>query len=674
VFHTGVAAPGGFVGVDVFFVVSGFVITGLLLRELAGTGRLSLPRFYLRRVRRLLPALAVTSVATLAASALLLSPLGGGQQALGRAVTAAAAFAANGYFFTSTGGYFQQTATSNPFLHTWTLSVEEQFYLVFPALVAVGWWLGHRVGRRRERRRGRHLDPHPRPGRWVLPGLLLAALLVSLVAALAFSYGRLPAGLGRLANPDLALQFAFYSPLTRGWEFLTGALVALVPAGWAPRRRLAAPLGLAGAGLLAVATFGLHATDRFPGALAALPVGGAVALLLAGRAPAATVVTRVLAARPAVRLGDLSYSWYLWHWPVIVLARTWWPGHPWVPVVAAAGSLVPAVVCYRLVERPIHQGRRLVSRRATAALAAACLAVPLLGGAGLAAAAGRSWGRADIAGLRALTDPEHLDLTAGCIGAVPSAAAGCTWTVPASRGTVLLIGDSNAGHLTEPVLAAARGLGYDVQVATDGGCPFLLRDRYFTEACRRFVQGGLAAIAGRARPYAAVVVSNASVGYLGGPLVPQLAADAPAGATGTQRDLAIAGWAADVRRTVAAVAAHSPVLVVGAVPQFAGLPQCLRPGLLAGPAPGCGRLDPAAAWRARGEVVAAERPVVTGLGAGYLDTGDQLCTPAGGCTAFVAGTLVYRDGAHLSVSGSMIFEAPATAALRQLIGGARPTG
>jgi peptidoglycan/LPS O-acetylase OafA/YrhL len=651
VFHAGAAARGGFVGVDVFFVVSGFVIAGLLLRELGGTSRFSFAAFYLRRIRRLLPALALVSVFTLVAGAVLVSPIGGGQQALGRAVMSATRFAANGFFFTSTGGYFQRTAESNPFLHTWTLSVEEQFYLVFPALLLFAWWRGRRSGRR-----------------WLV-GLLLAALLGSLATALAFSYDRLPGApvLGRLATPDLALQFAFYSPLTRGWEFLAGALIALVPTRWTPRPRLAAALGLTGVALLAIAAFGLRPTDRFPGVLAALPVGAAAGLLLAGLAPVPTAVTRLLSARPAVLLGDLSYSWYLWHWPVIVLARTWWPGDPWIPVAAAAGSLVPAALSYRLVERPIHRGRRLVSRRATLALAVACVAIPLVAGLGLVTAANRSWGRPGVAHLRALTDPEHLDMVAGCAGTAPLGAVprpGCTWTVPGARGTVLLIGDSNAGHLTEPVIAAGRELGYDVEVVTSGGCPFLVRPRYFNADCERFVKGSLAAILARRQPYAAVVVSNASLGYLNGPLAPDFAGDAPSRTGGPDRQRVIAGWAADLRITVTPIAGRGPVVVVGAVPQFANLPQCLMPSLLAGPTPGCGGLSADTARRTRADIVTAERPVTAAAGAGYLDTGQTLCRPTGECSAFVNGIMVYRDEAHLSVSGAMLFEPGLRDALR----------
>jgi hypothetical protein len=152
------------------------------------------------------------------------------------------------------------------------------------------------------------------------------------------------------------------------------------------------------------------------------------------------------------------------------------------------------------------------------------------------------------------------------------------------------------------------------------------------------------------------VLSNASVGYVNGPLIGQFAADDPATATGTPRQRAVAGWVNDLRSTLRALGRRSPVLVIGAIPQFPALPACIMPSLLRGPTADCGELTPAEATLWRSHLIAAERPVVASLGASYLDTGHLLCHPDGACSAFVHGTLVYRDPAHLSVSGSMLFE------------------
>ena len=524
---------------------------------------------------------------------------------------------------------------------------------MFPLLLLAGWWLSRRRGRR-----------------W-LAGLLLAGLVLSLACDLALTFDWLPhlPGLIRLSSPDIAERAAFYLPVSRAWEFLAGALAALAASRWSPRRGLVPSLSWCGVAILTVGVFWIRPTQPFPGILAAIPVTATVCLLLAGSTTGRpSGVTHLLSARPAVVLGNLSYSWYLWHWPAIVIAQTLAPGTAWV-VVAAFGSLAPAALSYRFVERPIHRGQVLTSRRATAALALVCLAVPVAAGGALVIAAQRYWDQPSIAAIEADVGPEHLDEVTGCAVAFPLGSPdrpSCTWTVPHARGTVLLIGDSNAGQLSEPVLAAARRLRYDMQVTTDGGCPLLVRPSYFDSSCREFVQGTIAAIKARQAPYAAVVLSNASDAYVTGPLMSDFAADAPADTPGSLRQRAIAGWVQDLRRTLRALGHRQPVLVIGAVPQFPDVPACLRPSIFRGLTVGCGWLTPAVAAQQRTHLITAEQPVAAALGAGYLNTGRILCRPDGGCSAFVRGHLVYRDGAHLSVTGSMVLEPGLKAALRKL--------
>jgi peptidoglycan/LPS O-acetylase OafA/YrhL len=661
VYHAGIGLPGGFVGVDIFFAVSGYVITGMLLRELSDNGRISLRRFYLRRARRLLPAMAVMSTATLAMAATLMSPLGFGQEYAGRAASAASTFVANAYFLVATGGYFQPIAATNPFLHTWSLSVEEQFYVAFPVVVLLVWRL---------RLRRAHL--------WLL-ALMVLGLGVSIVACLAFTYGwlpRLPLLRGMAASHGLAMRFAFFSPVTRAWEFLTGVVTALYAARRVLAPRTANRLALIGVVLLVVSTVVIHEDDAFPGALATLPVVGTICLLMAGTSTTATGVTRILSTRPAVALGDVSYSWYLWHWPIILLATLWFPTAGWVGIVAAAGSLVPAILSYRWIERPIHGGRRLIGRRATVLMVVACVALPAAAGSALVSASLHAWGRADLAAIESTIHPDHADILTGCASKEPLGAPArpsCTWVIANPRGTILLIGDSNAGHLIEPMIGAAHELGFNLEVATLGGCPLLRRKNYFSDICQRFVEGSLSAISSRVPAYSAVVISNASVGYTQGPLATNLIADAPLLVAGDEQQRAIAAWAQHLRRTAEEVTARSPLVVVGAIPQFAGYPRCLAPSVLLGPAAGCGAMaadDPRLVHRR--ELLDAERRALAGKASGYVDTGDRVCTASAGCRAWVNGHLVFRDEAHLSVDGSLIYQQDLRDALGSLA--AKPAG
>lgn len=654
-YHADLPLHGAFTGPDVFFVVSGYVITGMLLREAETAGGISIGRFYLRRVRRLLPALALLSVATVVAAALLFSPIGERQQVTGRAVRAATTIVANLHFLRETGGYFQPAAQDNPFLHTWTLSVEEQFYLVFPVLLAGLWKIG----------RGRRTMS--------IVGVLALACALSLAACVALSYGHAPSRPSRVAA-WIALhdpvRVAFFVPITRAWEFLAGALLAMIPPALVLSTRVRAWSAAAGVALLTYTIVFIRTSDVFPGILAAAPVLGSVGLLIAGRGEPASFVTRLLSSRPMVWIGDRSYSWYLWHWPFAVYARTLYIGKPDAPMIAVALALIPAALSFRFVEEPIRRRRIWPSTRAAGWIAATCVAVPLACATGLVAAADRSWGQRDLASIRETTKPDHIDITAICASFSPLGdpqRATCLWPASPSRGTVLLLGDSNAGHFSEAFIAAANALGYDAQIATAGGCPFLVRPQYTSDGCRGFIEGTIAAVARRTPAYAAIVTSNATMGYLDGSLASQFLADLSPSAPVT-RPNEIAGWIASVQRAVEALGRRSPVIVVGAVPQFSGVPQCLRPTLLSAPVAGCGHWPAAFAARWRDDIVAAERPAVEALGATYLDAGTRLCDPKHGCSAFIDGTLVYRDGAHLNVASARYytpdFEAAIVAAVR----------
>jgi peptidoglycan/LPS O-acetylase OafA/YrhL len=361
-YHARVAwLPGGYVGVDVFFVVSGFLITSLLWRDLRSRGRVSFAGFYGRRIRRLLPSAAVVIVATMAASAAWLPPL---QLPTVRGdALASALYFANYRFAATATNYLAATGPPSPFLHYWSLGVEEQFYLVWP-LVLVGAVLCWRpLSRRRQSRQ----TPARRAGRHTaraggLPGASATsrgAAIAALAAIAAGSFG-LSLWLTHANEP-----WAFYSLPTRAWELAVGGLLALsAPAIRRIPARFAVPFGLAGLGVAVASMVALTGSTPFPGTAALAPVLGTAAVLAAGTARPMRGAGRLLRLAPLPAIGRVSYAWYLWHWPVLVLAP-YVLGRPMSVadnIGLAALSLGLAAATTRYVERPIRFNRRLTRR------------------------------------------------------------------------------------------------------------------------------------------------------------------------------------------------------------------------------------------------------------------------------------------------------------------------
>jgi len=351
--HAGVPfVPGGFVGVDVFFVISGYLIAGLLYREVSARSTFSLTRFWSRRARRIVPAATVTLVVTVALATVWMSLVDA--RSVARDGIWAALFAANFRFAAADTDYFAQDSATSPLQHFWSLAVEEQFYVVWPLLLLATLAIVTAV-----RRRARHLakDEYgargPRePGPVGLPRTAIAAVLLVVVVT---SFGWSVAD--STANPTSA----YFSPLTRAWELALGALVALVPLARTQRvgRRTSTALAVGGLAAIAVACLTFTPDVVFPGYAAALPVLGTAALLLAGSAGGEPVTHR-LVDNPGTRIvGDWSYSLYLWHWPALIL-----PGallqRSLTPVETIVALLVAtnlAGLTYRFVETPFREGR-----------------------------------------------------------------------------------------------------------------------------------------------------------------------------------------------------------------------------------------------------------------------------------------------------------------------------
>ncbi|GAB3700734.1 acyltransferase family protein [Nocardiopsis oceani] len=368
--------PGGYVGVDVFFVISGFLITSLLLREVREHGRVSLAGFYVRRVRRLLPAATVVLLVTGAVSLVLLPATRLGDTAW--QLLASAAYVENLYLADQALDYLEAETPPSPVQHFWSLSVEEQFYVLWPllfvlwALVLRRWFRsgGERVGA------GANGPACGRAGTVVLTLLLASVFIASLVYSVVLTSGGDPA--------------AYFLPTTRAWELAAGGLLAVLLPGRGLPEPLRLPLGWAGLAAIAAAAVSYDSGTPFPGYAALLPVLGAVAVIAAEDSRGMSAA-RLLSTGPARFTGDLSYPLYLWHWPLMVFAVVLVDGDSPGPLGVAAVAFLSFLVAWATkvwVEDPV--ARRGLVRRGRSAAAAA-----LAGVLAVAAVAATAWVRVE---------------------------------------------------------------------------------------------------------------------------------------------------------------------------------------------------------------------------------------------------------------------------------------
>jgi peptidoglycan/LPS O-acetylase OafA/YrhL len=326
--------PGGFVGVDVFFAISGFLITSHLLREVDRTGRVSLPRFWARRARRLLPAsLAVLALSTIAT--VVVVPLTEWEQFLGD-IQASTTYVQNWHLADAAVDYFAADNAPSPVQHYWSLSVEEQFYLAWPVLIlgATVVVASRRIGLQRP----------------AIAAVLGAVTAASLTYALVHTEG----------NPEAA----YFSTPARAWEFGAGGLLALAPAGAASGARLRVLLSWLGLGAILLAASTYSEATPFPGHAALLPVAGALAVMRAGTPIRRWSPKPLLELRPVQFVGDVSYGVYLWHWPLIILAPYALTGgaDTSIRAVIFMFSILAAWLMKVLVEDPVRTGRFLTRR------------------------------------------------------------------------------------------------------------------------------------------------------------------------------------------------------------------------------------------------------------------------------------------------------------------------
>jgi len=622
-FHAGLPVPGGFIGVDVFFVISGFVITQLLVSERRVNGRVDLRRFYLRRYRRLTPALGLMIAIVMLVMIPLGSPLGQ-QELAAETGIGALLLVANFVIASSTGGYFDLRAETNPLLNTWSLSVEEQFYIVFPILLIGALTLA----------RGRARVPVV-----MISAVTLLSLGVTLLTSRGFSF-------------DEPVQYlvGFYGPLSRAWEFGIGALLVFMQRRAVGRGAAdgAAWLGLV---MILASLWIITPSTPGPGVRNLIPVAGTALIIWSGQRP--TLVGRLLSRPGSVALGDLSYSWYLWHWPVIVISVSILPAVPWVAVLAALASLIPAYLSYRWVENPLRY-RSIDTRGGWGRLIAISTGVPILLSISVLLLNAQSYWSPVVASARASTDP-HIDSVRGCAIDVPLDEIPwdqCTWNADGAGAPVYLFGDSNAGQFSDAVVQAANDAGRPVTVLAANGCPFMdVRgyDEVDPRSCAGYMSEVLEEMAAR-QPGTVLIGSSAL------PWTPAEFADKgtfESGAPGPDPDYLASVLSASVEELLSQ--GHE-VGLLQILPHFSRDPYVYDPAacsLIETVTGRCStRMPRQFADEMQADMIYAYQSAANSTGVPLLDFRDQMC-PKGVCSTVEGQRFRYLDGGHISVEESL---------------------
>jgi peptidoglycan/LPS O-acetylase OafA/YrhL len=458
---------GGFVGVDVFFVISGYLITGLIAEDYQA-GRFTFAAFYFRRIRRIVPALLCVYVGSTLLAAVLMLPSDMAEFA--RSLTASAAFVSN-HFFYGLAGYFGGQSELKPLMHTWSLSIEEQFYLVWPVLFLL-------------------------LARWRFPRLSSFIWVASAVSVAASA-----------AMVAYHKEAAFFLAPFRAWELLLGAWLALLTPRLAIDARNAELCATAGLTMILASVVLLDEGQSFPGLLALPACVGTALLILVGLGQQRPTVTRLLSTNPAVAIGLVSYPLYLWHWPILAFAR-YHLDRPlrWSELIMLlALSLLAAAATCRYVEQP---ARRISFVRVPRVVAAGVLSLAAIALIGRHIDKNYGW--------TFNLNPEirRLDMTARSENVYRKACSGpknifrndeaCTFGRPRTLGSynIAIFGDSYADHYTPAMDLLAQEAGLSGRQITVGGCLALLgyyeiispyateaRCRALREAMLRFVQG-----------------------------------------------------------------------------------------------------------------------------------------------------------------------------------------
>ena len=635
-FHLGLPVSGGFIGVDVFFVISGFVITSMLEREWLANGHIRISRFFVRRFWRLTPALATVVSVTMIFGAAILSAYGP-QRLMILTGTGAMLLGANAVIAKTTGGYFDTAADTNPLLNTWSLSVEEQFYIGFLLVLIIGWALGRRL---------------PRP-RVVVVTFVLALFADSLAMAM-------------FAQPGHALDqpnwlFHFYSPLNRAWEFAAGSLLALFA--WKLSEipmRIRNIAGIVGLGLISYSAFFIAEGPAWPGLWTVIPIVG-TCLLICASAEKTSNLYRILGSRFAVYLGDRSYSLYLWHWPVIVILSYCQISRLTQIVLALMVTAVLTIATFRWIETPLRH-RRHSSKSAATLLALIIFGTPLVFAQVVNVALEHKYWNGNIKSQAKATGRFPITHRHGCehrISRLNRAESDCAWNL-AARGTpIYFLGDSNAAQYSDGLIIAAKQTGHPLTTAIALGCPFLVTP--YKQPDRDPMYSGCSKVSTethtwlRRQPRGLVVISNTDL-YALVPTFRVIRSSQP-GSVGANQYLSL------FEKTVHTLAREGfKVAVISSPPHFDrriptlpskyywDLERCDLSSELAN---NCKKSMPiAVADMVQKDYRAALSELTSQPGVALVDVSRAFCSKTE-CPTQIPGLQIYRDGGHTTVAAAV---------------------
>ena len=595
------ALPGfsaGFIGVDVFFVISGYLITSLLWRERSSTGRLALGRFYANRLRRLLPAL-LTMLVVSSAAIFWLLPL---SQHVVQSQTAAMAvvWLSNLFFAFGDINYFAEDTSHNAFLHTWSLGVEEQFYLLWPLLLLL----------------------LPLRNDKSLQGLDKAVAAVGLLSLIACLW---------LAQTQ-PLQ-AFYLMPTRAWQFSAGALAWILVSRSPPRPAQARQIGWLALGTLAISLVLIQPETRYPSLWALLPTCAALGLLWAGSSQQRVLPFTLLTSQPMQVLGRLSYAWYLWHWPVLVIGEYLLPirSHLSHTLLALTLSLCLALITHYAIEQPTRFGRVARLQPLWQMVTALCLMV-------VCNAQFLHWyvdTYAQQASANNATAHFKADLPViyrdGCDDYFHSdTLTPCMYGNPDAPHTAVLLGDSIGAQWFPAFIPLLHTPQWKVVVLTKSSCPMVDVPYFLERIGREFTECAI----WRNRAIAWLQTQHVDHIFFGG---------------SADRDFSSEQWVGGTRRVVQQLLPHADAIhLIEATPSlpFNG-PDCLSTR----PSSQC--TSPASNAK-HVQVAQYLQQAIQGLPqAHWLTTADLVC-PSGTCHALREETgqkiAVFRDSQHLTAS------------------------